>query len=72
MGAEMERYTRNTLTCVEELRLQLCRIVENGYAVDDEELNEDVRGVAAPIRNYAGQVLGAVVITGPSFRVTVG
>lgn len=68
-GMALERYTRNTLTCIEELRSQLRQIAEEGYAVDDEELNLDVRGVATPIRNYDGRVVGAVVINGPSCRI---
>lgn len=37
--------------------------------MDDQELDLDVRGVAAPIRDYSGRVIGAVVINGPSCRV---
>jgi len=70
-GAELQRYTGNTLTSLEKLKLQLARIVEDGYAVDDQELDQDVRGVAAAIRDYAGKVVGAVVITGPSCRVNL-
>jgi len=68
-GEELQKHTGNTVTCLEELKLQLARIVEAGYAVDDEELDQDVRGVAAAIRDYAGKVVGAVVISGPSCRV---
>jgi len=70
-GVVLERYTRNTVTCAEDLMLELRRIVENGYAVDDEELSQDVRSVAAPIQDYAGQVVGAIVITGPSCRISL-
>ena len=69
-GMELESFTRNTMTCAEELRLNLRKIVEMGYAIDDEERDRDVRSVAAVIRDYAGLVVGAVVITGPSCRVS--
>ena len=39
-------------------------------AVDDEEREEGVRCVAAPIRNHAGEVIAAISIAGPSLRVT--
>jgi DNA-binding IclR family transcriptional regulator len=68
-GVELVMYTPNTITCSEELRQQLRRIVEKGYAVDDEELDQEVRSVAAAIRDYAGRVVGAIVITGPSCRI---
>lgn len=70
-GVELERYTRNTITCVEGLKLQLRRVAAKGYAVDDEELDREVRSVAAGIHDYAGRVVGAVVITGPSCRISL-
>lgn len=68
-GVELKRYTPNTITSPEELKLELRRIAARGYAVDDEELDRDVRAVAAAIRDYSGRVVGAVVITGPSVRI---
>jgi DNA-binding IclR family transcriptional regulator len=70
-GGALERHTPNTITGAEELRLQLQLIAANGYAVDDQELDRDVRGVAAAIRDYSGHVVGAVVITGPSCRISL-
>jgi len=70
-GVKLESYTPNTVICAEELKLQLRRVVEAGYAVDDEELDRDVRAVAAAIRDYAGRVVGVVVITGPSCRISL-
>lgn len=66
----MERYTDKTLTDPEQLKLQLREIVQKGYAVDDQELDRDVRSVAAAVRDYSGKVVGAVVITGPCCRVS--
>lgn len=71
LGAvELERYTGNTVTRLAGLKTQLRRIAKQGYAVDDGELDRDVRAVAAAIRDYAGKVVGAAVITGPSCRVS--
>ena len=68
---ELKRYTPNTITGAEELKLHLRRVAQQGYALDDEELDRDVRAVAAAIRDYSGRVVGAVVVTGPSFRIGV-
>lgn len=68
--APLERYTERTLTDREQLMPQLRDIVANGYAVDDQELDPDVRSVAAAVRDYSGKVVGAVVITGPCCRVS--
>ena len=68
-GMSLGRYTQNTITSVENLRIELRRIAEKGYAVDDEELDQGVRSVAAAIRDHVGQVVGALVITGPCCRI---
>lgn len=68
-GVELQSYTPNTVTCPQELKLRLRQVREQGYAIDDEELDRDVRSVSAAIRDYAGRMVGAVVITGPSCRI---
>ena len=67
--AGLTRYTPNTLTCGDELRRHLHRAAENGYAVDDLEMDPEVRSVAACVLDYAGREVGALVITGPSYRI---
>lgn len=71
LGMELSTHTRNTVTCAGALKLKLGEIAQIGYAIDDEELDRDVRSVAAAIRDYAGLVVGAVVITGPSCRISL-
>ena len=50
------------------LKKQMEKIAAQGYAVEDEELDEGVKGVAAPIRDYTRNIVGAVSITGPTMR----
>ena len=64
---ELNPYTPNTLKR-EELKKQLRRIAEQGYAIDNEELDVGVRCVGAPIRDYTRRIIGAVSISGPSMR----
>ena len=42
-----------------------------GYAVDDEEWDEGVRCVGAPIMDYTRKVVGAISISAPSLRMTL-
>lgn len=42
-----------------------------GYAVDDEESETGMRGIAAPLRDNSGQVVAAIGIGGPSQRLTL-
>jgi DNA-binding IclR family transcriptional regulator len=41
-----------------------------GYAVDDEENEQGIRCVAAPIRNESGKVIAATSVSGPAIRIT--
>jgi IclR family transcriptional regulator, KDG regulon repressor len=65
---ELKPYTANTITDRDVLKKQLKVVAEQGYAVDDEELDIGVRCVSAPIRDYTRRIIGAVSISGPSMR----
>jgi IclR family transcriptional regulator, KDG regulon repressor len=66
----MEARTRNTITNVLALKRELERIRERGYAIDDEEIEDGIRCVAAPILNSTGRPVAAMSISGPSSRIT--
>jgi len=67
---ELVRHTRNTITAKDELRRHLTRIKENGYAIDDVELIEDVRCVGVPIFDNNAKVIAAISIQGLVYRMT--
>ena len=62
--------TARTLCVPSRLEEELGRVAEHEVAVEDEELELGVRAVAAPVRDYARRVVGAVGIRGPAFRLT--
>jgi IclR family KDG regulon transcriptional repressor len=64
------RFTRNTITDVEELLEELRRIADRGYSVDDMEHEAGVRCVGAPLRDAEGRVFAAISVSGPAQRVT--
>ena len=66
----MASYTRTTTTDVDRLLAGLADIREQGFAVDDEEYDEGLRCVGAPIRDHTGRVVAALGIGGPVTRVT--
>ncbi|HUE81541.1 MAG TPA: IclR family transcriptional regulator [Pyrinomonadaceae bacterium] len=66
----LKAYTRNTLTTPAQLREGLRRVREQGYAVDNEEFEEGLECIGAPIRDYSGRVVAAISIAGPTFRIT--
>ncbi len=65
---ELKRFTPHTIADKEELKVHLKTVAEQGYAVDNEELDIGVRCVGAPIRDYTRRIVGAVSISGPSMR----
>lgn len=65
---DLQKFTANTIADREELKKQLLTVADQGYAIDNEELDEGVRCVSAPIRDYTRRIIGAVSISGPSMR----
>lgn len=62
------KFTPRTVTSAEELHEELAKIRFQGYAVDEQEHEEGVRCVAAPIFGFDGLVVGAISVTVPAFR----
>ena len=52
------------------LKRELERIRDRGYAIDDEEIEDGVRCIAAPILNASNRAVAAVSVSGPSSRIT--
>ncbi len=48
---------------VPSLRKELKKIREQGYSLIDEELQPNVQGVAAPVRDAGGEVIAAIAFT---------
>jgi len=66
---ELKRYTPNTITNSEELKLHLQRIQRQGYTMDDSEHEADIKCVAAPLHDATGNVVASISIAGPGFRM---
>lgn len=66
----LKQYTRNTISEPAKLRQELAWIRRVGYSIDNEEIEVGLKCVGAPVRNHAGEVIAAISIAGPNFRVT--
>lgn len=62
--------TPGTIVDAKALRRELALVKAQGHAVDDEESEIGLRAIAAPIRNYSGDVVAAISIAGPVHRMT--
>ncbi|MEQ3552736.1 IclR family transcriptional regulator [Pseudonocardia nematodicida] len=67
----LERYTIRTVTSRRALDDMLAEVRSRGYAIDDEELNADVRCVAAPLFDGNRAVTAAIGVSGPVSRIPV-
>ncbi len=65
-------YTRSTQRDPEALRLELQAIRLRGYAISDQDVDDEARGVGAAIFGPQGEVLGAVSVGGPASRIGAG
>lgn len=63
--------TPRSITSPEQLRHHLNEVRKQGFALDDEESQEGVRCIASPIFTGAGQVVGAMGISGPNSTITI-
>ena len=65
----LPRITEKTLTDVEVLEDELTRVRMQGFAIDNEEIMDSLRCVAAPIRDQTGNVISAISLSGPVSRM---
>jgi IclR family pca regulon transcriptional regulator len=68
--AELSALTARTVTDPETLRAELDRVRAQGWALVDQELEEGLRSVAAPIRDRTGRVVAAVNVSAHASRAS--
>jgi DNA-binding IclR family transcriptional regulator len=69
-GYVYSKHSPNTILTKDRFLEDLALVASRGYAVDNEEYEEGLRCIAAPVYDHSGGVTGAVSIAGPTFRVT--
>ncbi len=69
-STKLRSRTNNTITDVEALKKELKRIVKQGYAIDNEEMEIGIKCLASGVWNWEGNIIAAMSISGPSSRLT--
>jgi IclR family transcriptional regulator, pca regulon regulatory protein len=67
---ELRRLSPRTITDQGALRAELARVREQGWALVDQELEEGLRSIAAPIRDGGGRVVAAVNVSAHASRAS--
>ena len=68
---ELAALTPKTITEPGQLRQEIQEVARTGVAYDDGEFNAEVRCVAVPVHDFTGQVVGALGISGPIWRLSI-
>lgn len=66
----LKKFTEKTITSKRELRKELAKVKEQGYALGLGEWMEEMHCISAPILDRFGYPMGVVWITGPSSRIS--
>ncbi|MDA3787044.1 MAG: IclR family transcriptional regulator [Desulfobacula sp.] len=64
----LPEYTCNTITDMASLKKELIQIRKQGYAIDNEEIENSLKCIAAPIRDSRQRVIAAISISAPKER----
>jgi IclR family KDG regulon transcriptional repressor len=67
---DLRPYTPNTVKTIDQLLTELQLIRKRGYSVDNEEIEIGLRCVGAPIKDYSGDMVGAISVAAPSARLS--
>jgi IclR family acetate operon transcriptional repressor len=68
-GFRFKKYTEHTITDKIKLAAECKLIKSRGYALDEFEIYEDIKCIAAPIRNAQGNLIASVGISAPVARL---
>ena len=69
--ATFEALTANTVTEPEKLREIMHEVAKLGYSIVDQELEEGLRAIAAPIHGSSGGVIAAINVSAHASRVSM-
>ena len=67
---ELEAFTDSTITSLDALVEEIETVRRRGFSVDDEEYEQGLRCIGAPIRDYRAEIIGAVSTSGYASVIT--
>jgi len=67
---ELKPSTPKSITEASVLLREIAEVRRSAIAIDDGEFNAEVRCIAVPVYNFTGDVIGALGISGPIWRMS--
>lgn len=68
----LQSFTANTVVAVADLERELATVRERGWASCTEELEVGLNAVSAPVYDANAEVVAALSVSGPSYRMSEG
>jgi DNA-binding IclR family transcriptional regulator len=68
-SSPLEPLAEGTVTSADELRSLIAQAKADGYAISAGEREDSASGLSAPVFDSAGDVVGALTISGPTIRM---
>ena len=62
---DLRAYTSYTIASKDRLRIELARVRAQGWAISEQQLELNYRGIAVPLRDRHGELVGALSVTMP-------
>ena len=66
----LPKYTSKTIVNPKELEEHLLKIRDKGFSICNEELEEGIKAISAPVKNINKEVIASITITGLSKRIS--
>ncbi len=64
-GVALKPYTSHTITSKDRLRVEFARIRANGWAISEQQLELNYRGIAVPLLDRHGDLVGGLNVSMP-------
>lgn len=68
MSHAMKPFTPKSIRGEKALKEELKRVRERGWSIDDEEHEQNIMCLGAPIKDYTGKTIAAISVSWPLFR----
>lgn len=71
LGSGLRRYTPRSIVSIDELLADLQRTRERGFAIAEQEYEDGINAVAAPVLDADGRPVAVVALAGPAYRFSL-